>query len=376
MNLIKKQKTIQTQIRDPVILGDGSWIFDITLTTSQPDRDGDIVNPLGVKGIETAVIAYNHKRCDGLPVSTGAKILKDTIIQNESELRVQIQVKPTDEMFFCDYNGTKRSNGKLLDAIKKDQVRAVSMGFSYNTETVQSKTIKGINYNYYPEVLLSEASLLDVTSSNLHTIIHKSMNPKKTLEQKLKCLTCLVSAGIGKYAINPDNNVVKVTDIDESTMTIKGTDFEGNETVLDDSYEPVEYEPHEDKMSTEPPTDEATKDCGCNKNKPTIVAEIKQDGSSSVVDPEDVKEDVQIQTVLENQSKMMEMLTQMMAKLESNSTEVDEAMVKMSTTLNQEMTKSIQNQSKSQIDAMIQKFDKQAQKSQTELTTESITSLI
>lgn len=310
----QKTKLLQTQIRDPVLLENGNMIFDVTLTTNLPDRDGDIVNPLGVTGLETAVIAYNHQRCYGIPVTTGAKILLDTVIQTAEELRVQILVKTTDEMFFCDVNGVKRSNGKLLEAINSDQVKNTSIGFRFNPNDVKKIFQNGKTYTYYDQVILNEFSLLDVLSSNPKSIIHKSM---KSEQEKQKCLDCLRKAGIGSFAINPDGLVVKVTEVTDEKVT--GQDFDGNQIELNDSFESVQYEQPEMESEVEPEV-EAEKACGCSKKPELPKAETKAEGDidpNAKVEPEDVKEDLQMQTLIETVNQLMGMVTDLTSKLDA-----------------------------------------------------------
>lgn len=299
----QKIKILHTQIRDPVLLEDGSMVFDVTLTTNLPDRDGEIVNPMGVTGLETAVIAYNHQRCQGIPVSTGAKILLDTVIQTAEELRVQILVKTTDEMFFCDIDGVKRSNGKLLEAINNDQVKNTSIGFRFNPKDVKKIVQNGKTYTYYDQVILNEFSLLDVLSSNPKSIIHKSM---KSEQEKQKCLDCLRKAGVGSFAINPDGLVVKVVEVTDEKVT--GQDFDSNQMELDDNFEPVQY-----VATTE-------KACGCGKKPELPKTETKAEGDiepNAKVEPEDIKEDLQMQTLMDTVNQLANMVTDLNSKLEA-----------------------------------------------------------
>ncbi len=304
-----KIKNYRNQIRDPVYNQDGSMVFDCTLTTNEPDRDGDIVNPAGVKGLETAVVAYNHQKCNGIPVSTGAKILQNTVIQNDKELRVQILVKQTDEMFYCDRSGSKKSNGKLLDAVKNDQVNNISIGFRYDTEDTETIYKNGKKYTLYKTVILNEFSLLDVVSSNINSIIHKTM---KTKLEKQKCISCLVEAGIGSYVVNMDGLVAKITEINGEE--VKAKDFDGNELILDDMYEPVQQMPHK----TTPPaqTDETQKACSCQQSiKPE--AQTKEPEPMPLVDPEEVQETAKLDMLLENQASIINTLADITSKIEA-----------------------------------------------------------
>jgi hypothetical protein len=339
-----KLKSNRTQIRDPVILDDGSMVFDVTLTTNQPDRDGDIINPLGVTGIETAVIAYNHQKCNGIPVSTGASIVKDSIVQNLNELRMQIKVDKTNEMFFCDLQGIKRSNGKLLDAIMNNQANNISMGFRFNPSTVQIKYVNSVKYSYYPEIILDEFSILDVLSSNPNSVIHKTPNIMPDELTKQKCLDCLRNAGTQTFAINPSGLVAKITEITDTE--IKGKDFDGNEIIFDDSFEPVEYAEIEAEAQTsmelaKEPTDiqkqveeltkqladlETQKACGCQLNKKeekageNILPVPTGQPMPEIVDSEDAGESVMLQMILDNQATIIANQEEIKQLIESTKT--------------------------------------------------------
>lgn len=320
-----KTKNYEIQIRSPIVEGDGSTIFDVTLTTDEPDRDGEIVNPLGVKGLETAVVAYNHKKCDGIPVSTGAEILPDSVVQTEKELRVQVRVKPSDEMFFCDTAGRKQSNGKLLTAIQNRQIKNVSIGFNFSPSDVTEKTINGKTYTYYKTVILSELSLLDVISSNINSIIHKTMN---TVEQKKeKCLSCVIEAGVGSVVVNKEGNYLKVTQISDEGV-VKAKDFEGNELELDESYEPAWIDDSEGQPSQPlaeendfKKTSDGEKGCvSCRTGRKPALLENKSPDSplQSIPSKEEVGDSIKLETLLElemDNNKMLQKIIEMLSGL-------------------------------------------------------------
>lgn len=317
--MIEKTKVLKkdgrVSIRDPVVNEDGSIEYDVTVTTNEPDRDGDIVNPLGVKGLETLIIAYNHARCHNNPVSTGSEIVKGSIIQNENELRFVVRIKESDEMFLCDIQNKKFSNGKLLEAVKNGHVYNTSLSFTYNPGDLKTKIIDGKSYRYFNQVIARELSLLDVLSSNPKTIIHKFMQNTTETEEINKCVQCLVDAGVGSYAINPSGNVVKVTDITD--MTVTATDFDGNSITLDDTYELVEYLKEEEKM-TEETQEEETKMCSCQKNKSQVEEKKAESSIPTTLEPvetAEVAEDTRIQTIFE-------MLTQLSTTIEELKVEI------------------------------------------------------
>jgi hypothetical protein len=285
-NMITKT-TKTTQIRDPVLLEDGSMVFDITLTTSEVDRDNDIVNPLGVQGLDTAIVAYNHQKCYGIPVSTGAEILFDTVIQNEKELRVQIKIKATDEMFFCDLQGQKKTNGNLLEAVKKNQVNNVSVGFTPISEPT-IKYINGKKIRYFDEIMIHEVSLLDVLSSNLSTKIHKFMEINK-------CVECVKKSGVGTL-VYKKNDVYKVSLI--SDTEVKAVGFDGNETIVDDSFEVLSLQEH-------------VKMCACQKEKETKDAETIEEEIK-----EEIAEDTQLTAIMQTLESMQNQIDALNTKVQ------------------------------------------------------------
>ena len=292
---------------------DGSIIVDVTLTSNEVDRDGELVRPMGVKGLDTAVICYNHKRCDGVPVSTGASFVKDSIIQNEQELRAQVLIKTTDQMYFCDITGKKQSNGSLLEAIKNKEVINSSIGYRFSPADVSKEYINGQLITVYNTAILDELSLLDVISSNIKSKIHYKMS-------KTKCLDCIRSnGGVGSYVVSGDGKTIaKVTEINDKE--IKAIDFDGKEIILDDSYEMVEAPiPHNETKIIETTKPESeTKVCGCqlNKDKPAT-KDMMTESEIDPVDPEEMLEDIKLETVLENQTAIMGMLTDLMSKVTS-----------------------------------------------------------
>lgn len=316
-----KTKSGYITIRDPYYLDNGSMIVDVTLTTNEPDRDNELVRPLGVKGFETAVICYNHKRCDGIPVSTGASFLPDSIVQTLEELRMQVMIKPTDQMFYCDVAGRKQTNGNLLNAVETKQVMNCSIGFRFNPEDVTKEYINGQLVTVYNSVILDELSLLDVISSNINSKIHNDM----TIQTK--CLECIQTNGmVGSFVISGDGKIIaQITEITDTE--VKALDPFTNQVItLDDGYELVETPSEETLEDTteKKPLVTVEKACACMLGKKpvkNITKEVLAD--ITPVDPEELAEDLKLQTILDNQSAIMQMITDLTSSVTSLSSQIE-----------------------------------------------------
>jgi hypothetical protein len=282
-----------------------------TITT---DRDGEIIHPNSVKGLETSITSYRHNKCDGMPVDTGGTILRDSIVIDNNKVSGMINIKATDELFFCDRNSIKKqSNGKALDLLNQGKIKSVSMGFRYDTKDVEEIKVDGRSYYLYKNIMVHEVSLLDTVSSNLSSvIITKNMN------EKIKCL-CGAEANL--FAVNTKTGqAVKLISQVDDTESWKATTFEGEETTITgDDYEVLnndrlkmftslettktpETEPQTDPESTDSTVTELQeqikslkveleKACSCNDTKKKVEGEKSTDDETPVP-PIQVSEDI------------------------------------------------------------------------------------
>lgn len=286
-----------------------------TITT---DRDGEIIHPNSVKGLETSITSYRHNKCDGMPVDTGGTILRDSIVIDNNKVSGMINIKATDELYFCDRNSIKKqSNGKALDSLNAGQIKSVSMGFRYDPKDVEEIKVDGRSYYLYKNIMVHEVSLLDTVSSNLSSvIITKNMNKK---------IKCLCGAEANLFAVNTKTGqAVKLISQVDDTEAWKATTFEGEETTITgDEYEVLNNDrlkmftslettktpdtesdtaPTTDTESTDPTVTELQeqikslkveleKACACNDTKKKIESEKSTDDESPVP-PIQVSEDI------------------------------------------------------------------------------------
>ena len=247
---------------------DGSIDYPVIWTSINPDKEEDTIDIPSFIIPETCFVGYNHYTCGGTKVQTGAEVLRDTIIKTELAVYSYVRVHPTDEMFFCEINSRqKKTNGKLIDAIKKNHITGTSIGYRFNKADVKIIQYGKKSGRIYYNVIAQEISLLDIAPMNYNSrIINKSIQSMKSkpINEKNKCLQCLIDIGVGAVGVNPENIFVKVTEITDTE--VKGIDFDGNEVILDDSYEPVSYEEAKDEQeqdNLDPKEDLNNKSCGC-----------------------------------------------------------------------------------------------------------------
>ncbi len=336
-------KTIITQnelILKPIKNKDGSIDYPAVVITNRADKEEDVVDIESMIIAPTIFAGYNHYKCSGNIVATGAKPLVETLEKTKDIATMYIRVHPTDEMFFCEHNSKqKKSNGKLLEAVEKGHIHATSITFKFNPAKVKtiydSKSKK--KYNIYYEVIVYEISLLDIAPMHYESFIkNKSIMHDELTAEKSKCLNCLIEAGVDSLAINPENNVVKITKIEDDKVF--GINFAGEEIQLDDTYEPVFFDALKKVDTTEDMNksveteeteteEEKSKSCGCNKMSDVVM-------NKSIDTAETVS--------LEDFNSLKETVMSLMSKLEELTNSMEEKSKSMNQDLSDEINHLIQ----------------------------------
>jgi hypothetical protein len=227
------------------------------------DRDLDIINPLGIRGLETSVVSYRHNTCGGLPVDTGAEIVQESIKIMPEKSSFFVKVKPEDELYFCTKGSLKKqSNGKLLDQIQQNKIKSVSLGFRYSNSDMIEIKLEGKTYYYHHIIYVGEVSVLDTIPSNLKSFIKTKNIMKKT--------KCLCGAKEGDYAVNlMTGEAVKLISQNLETETWKAQNFAGEEMeITGEEFEVLNSErldilknkPTDAETETETETDDKTTD--------------------------------------------------------------------------------------------------------------------
>jgi len=171
-------------IEKPIVYKDnGNAIVTVCATSETIDTDGELLDIDSFKGVETMVVSAYHNQCGGTPVNTGAKIIGhyNEVIDGVKMMFMEIEVKPTDQVIYCDYGSLERkSNGNLLEEIEKGVLAFVSMGFKIG------QRIKADGYLLLKNCIGIEISFLDVRPANLHANVFKQYT-METIKTKCFC---------------------------------------------------------------------------------------------------------------------------------------------------------------------------------------------
>lgn len=270
---IKKSTSIKIdQIQKPIrYLDNGNAIVTVCASSDEIDTDGEVLDLDSFKGEKTMVVSAYHNLCEGAPVNTGAKITKvykEEAIDDKGKtvklMFFEIEVKPTDEVRYCDYGSLERkSNGNLLQEIEKGILAFVSMGFTIG------KKVKQQGYTLLKDCIGIEISFLDIRPANIYA------NVFKTMKTTTKCFCGNAKEGRLVTDIATATEVLKLkTQISEDKwVALRG---EEEIEVTAEEYElirtPEEAKAH---FMEEMEAEEAEKACSCQK-KPK--KEVKGEG--------------------------------------------------------------------------------------------------
>lgn len=311
---IKKSNSIKIdQIQKPIrYLDNGNAIVTVCASSDEIDTDGEVLDLDSFKGEKTMVVSAYHNLCGGTPVNTGAKITKvykeEAIDDKGKSVKMmffEIEVKPTDEVRYCDYGSLERkSNGNLLQEIEKGILSFVSMGFTIG------KRIKQQGYTLLKDCIGIEISFLDVRPANIYANVFKTMDKIKT-----KCFCGNAKEGRLVTDIATATEVLKLkTQISQDKWVALRGDEEVEVTAED--YElirtPEEARAH---FMEEMEIEEAEKACSCqkkpkNETKDEVDAEAEEAnelGEENKLEDETPKDETPKAEVIEADAKIAEL---------------------------------------------------------------------
>ena len=245
---------------------DGTIDIPVIWLSNNPDKEDEIVDIKTFIIPDTVIVGYNHNRCNGAKVATGAKVLRETITRTENLLTSYVRVAKSDEMFFCDRGSSqKKTNGKVLEAIEKNHLAGTSLGFRIDRDNVEVVFLRKKRITVYYYCIAQELSLLDIAPMSYDTrIINKSIiNLNMPNDEKQKCINCLREAGVGTVVVNPENKFAIITEITDTE--IKAKSFDGTEMTLDETFEEVNYSMLSKEVDNSVEDTEKEKACACMK---------------------------------------------------------------------------------------------------------------
>ncbi len=341
------------QLKKPIkYLDDGRAIVTVIASSDAVDTDDEVVDIDSFKGEKTMVVSAYHNQCGGTPVNTGAKIIRkytETVFDNDKPVKLmlfEIEVKPTDEIRYCDYGSLERkSNGNLLEEIEKGILAFVSMGFKVG------QRIRKEGYTLLKNCIGIEISFLDVRPANIYANVLKTMN------KRTKCFCGNAKPGRLVTDIATATEIYKLkTQISEDKwIALKG---EEEIEVNAEEYELVRT-PDEAKAHFMEELKSSEKACSCQNKKKDELLDKSQEGeevndntsSEGTGEVEEVvEEDLDIEgestdnSALETQQQIedlkatIEDLNAKLLKIEEKATDFESRAIKSLTYLNNKIS--------------------------------------